>query len=222
MRIANTNAFYDDNMYNGKWAYGKVVVVPEAVKDIDVSALYGLSNATIKFADGVSEIPAHFLEGSSVGDVVIPRGVKAIGDYAFSKCEIGSGTVEIPDTVETIGEYAFRGTYCISELPEGVREIKTEGVSVSFDNDGEFILPDSVEMLGKEAIGGNVNSITIGENTSLKTIYVSSLSSASRWVYKGQSYEVFGKSGNNYTSLLKSMENDGIQVIQDKQLKPDW
>lgn len=222
VRIANTNAFYDDNMYDGKWAYGKVVVVPEAVKDIDIGALYGLSNATIKFADGVSEIPAHFLEGSSVGDVVIPRGVKAIGDYAFSKCEIGSGIVEIPDTVETIGEYSFRGTYCISELPEGVREIKTEGVSVSFDNDGEFTLPDSVEMLGKEAIGGNVNNITIGGNTSLKTIYVSSLSSASHWVYKGQAYEVFGKSDNNYTSLLKSMENDGIQVIWDKQLKPEW
>ena len=222
VRIANTNAFYDDNMYDGKWAYGKVVVVPEAVKDIDIGALYGLSNATIKFADGVSEIPAHFLEGSSVGDVVIPRGVKAIGDYAFSKCEIGSGIVEIPDTVETIGEYSFRGTYCISELPEGVREIKTEGVSVSFDNDGEFTLPDSVEMLGKEAIGGNVNNITIGGNTSLKTIYVSSLSSASHWVYKGQAYEVFGKSDNNYTSLLKIMETDGIQVIWDKQLKPEW
>lgn len=140
----------------------------------------------------------------------------------FSKCEIGSGVVEIPDTVEIIGEYSFKGTYCISELPEGIKEIKTEGVSISYSSDEEFILPDSVEVLGKGAISGNVNSIVIGENTSLKTMYASSLNGASRWVYKGQSYEVFGKSDNNYTSLLKIMETDGIQVIWDKQLKPEW
>lgn len=56
----------------------------------------------------------------------------------------------------------------------------------------------------------------------IKTMYASSLNGASRWVYKGQSYEVFSKSDNNYTSLLKIMETDGIQVIWDKQLKPEW
>lgn len=40
------------------------------------------------------------------GDIVIPRGVKVIDDYAFANC-IGMRSVVIPSTCKRLGNYAF-------------------------------------------------------------------------------------------------------------------
>lgn len=55
---------------------------------------------------------------------VIPSGVTAIGDYAFSKSTYLE-IVIIPDSVETIGEYAFSGCNLLEEIavPDSVSEI---------------------------------------------------------------------------------------------------
>ena len=42
------------------------------------------------------------------GDVVIPAGVKKIGDGAFKGCTALTG-VTIPESVKTIGQYALAG-----------------------------------------------------------------------------------------------------------------
>lgn len=222
VRIADSNVFYRHNASYPIWTYGKTIVIPTTVKEVDYEALTWLPDATVRFADGTVEIPEQFLAGCAIKDVIIPSGVKTIGDYAFSKCEISSGVIEIPDTVEVIGEHAFKDAYSIVELPEGVKEIKTEGVSVSYNTDGSFVLPDSVESLGKHAIGGHVDSISIGENTSLQTIYASSLDDVTSWTYKGKSYKAYGKEDNSYTLLLKELENDGVKVIWDISLEAEY
>ena len=49
---------------------------------------------------------ALYLNGSLVTDLVIPEGVTAIGDYAFSHCR-SLTSVAIPDSVTSIGYRAF-------------------------------------------------------------------------------------------------------------------
>ena len=60
----------------------------------------------------------------SGGDVVIPEGVKSIGNGAFYCCENLSGVV-IPETVTSIGDSAFEGCRDLSSvvIPEGVTSI---------------------------------------------------------------------------------------------------
>ena len=58
------------------------------------------------------------------GDVVIPEGVIAIGNFAFSGCE-GLTSVVIPDGVQEINSYAFSGCTSLTSvvIPEGVTKI---------------------------------------------------------------------------------------------------
>lgn len=58
------------------------------------------------------------------GDVVIPDGIKKIGDKAFNLCT-GLTSVEIPSSVKYIGEHAFEGCENLTSvsLPEGLEEI---------------------------------------------------------------------------------------------------
>ncbi len=75
---------------------------------------------------------------------------------------------------------------------------------------------------GKHAIGGHVDSISIGENTSLQTIYASSLDDVTSWTYKGKSYKAYGKEDNSYTLLLKELESDGVKIIWDISLEAEY
>ena len=85
------------------------------------------------------------------GDVVIPAGVKKIGDGAFKGCAALTG-VTIPDGVTSIGERAFYGCTELQSavIPEGVKEIsgflfrgcaKLRSVTI----------PESVRAIGKYA-----------------------------------------------------------------------
>lgn len=59
--------------------------------------------------DSVTKINAGAFSGSKVERIVLPDGVKVIGDSAFENCAFLTEVV-IPDTVTTIGAKAFRGT----------------------------------------------------------------------------------------------------------------
>ncbi len=83
-------------------------------------------------------------------EVVIPEGVKKIGDSAFNECG-AMRTVKFPEGLQEIENYAFWGCGLTSvTLPEGLQRI---GSSVF---DGCFILtsvtiPDSVTEIGGQA-----------------------------------------------------------------------
>ena len=47
-------------------------------------------------------------------DIVLPEGLSAIGNHAFSGCSAISGMLEFPSTITSIGNYAFRNC---SETP---------------------------------------------------------------------------------------------------------
>ena len=97
------------------------------------------------------------------GDVVIPAGVKKIGDGAFKGCAALTG-VTIPDGVTSIGERAFYGCTELQSavIPEGVKEIsgflfrgcaKLQSVTI----------PESVQAIGKYAFCDcrSLQSVTI-------------------------------------------------------------
>ena len=56
-------------------------------------------------------------------EIVLPDGLKKIGEGAFSNCRIES--IVIPDSVESIGDYAFRGCSELKEIsmPGSLKEI---------------------------------------------------------------------------------------------------
>lgn len=73
--------------------------------------------------DSVTKINAGAFSGSKVERVVLPDGVKVIGDSAFENCAFLTEVV-IPDTVTSIGAKAFRGTALKTiALPGGLTQI---------------------------------------------------------------------------------------------------
>jgi hypothetical protein len=63
-----------------------------------------------------------FFQQTSLDSVRIPRGVKTIGDEAFSGC--GLSSVTIPDTVALIGARAFQGNkFTAIAIPGGLKDL---------------------------------------------------------------------------------------------------
>ena len=88
------------------------------------------------------------------GDVVIPEGVTAIGNFAFSDCE-GLTSVTIPDGVKEIGHFAFSNCKGLTSvtIPDGVREINSYAFSGCTSLAGVTI-PNSVKEIGYYAFSG--------------------------------------------------------------------
>lgn len=58
------------------------------------------------------------------GDVLIPEGVKSLGNYVFSACK-SLRSIAIPDGVTGIGKHAFSGCKSLRSIviPDGVTDI---------------------------------------------------------------------------------------------------
>lgn len=88
------------NMKNGALFYGNELrYVPAAIGEYTLPV--------------IDTIPPYSFQGSKLLKILIPDGVKHIGDYVFDGCSALTEVI-IPDTVETIGVGAFRN--CV-ELP---------------------------------------------------------------------------------------------------------
>lgn len=104
--------------------------------------------------DGITEIYDYAFAGCRLERVVIPQGVKRIGQRAFMQC-VGLREICLPDSLEEIGSAAFID--CISlgslKLPDGLRRI---GDSAFRCCEGlrEAVIPDSVEHIGDSAFSG--------------------------------------------------------------------
>ena len=126
---------------------------------------------------------------SENGIVTIPKGVRKIGDRAFSKCNsLISAT--IPDSVTVIGKEAFSECFYLKSatIPDSVTKIQHSAFhrcgslkSVTIPNSvtkiGDWAfsecnclksvtIPNSVTMIGREAFGHcwHLTSVTIGDS----------------------------------------------------------
>ena len=89
---------------------GKLVELnlPDGLENIGTYFLYGSGLDEVIFPYGLSVINRNALDSSNVSNVVIPKSVTSIGNYAFRNCE-NLSYIEIPNSIESIG--VFFGYY---------------------------------------------------------------------------------------------------------------
>lgn len=129
-----------------------------------------LLGAGIDPASYMEKIPERYLQDSAIQSYVIPNGINAIDNYAFSGCE-NLKSIKIPGSVTYIDRAAFRGCSGLVSV--------TIGNSVTSIGDSAFkncssltsvTIPDSVSTISYDAfyncsgltgviIGNSVNSI---------------------------------------------------------------
>lgn len=123
------------------------------IKD-GVLVAYKGAGGVVVIPDGVKAIGDWaFSNNETLTDVVIPEGVTAIGEQAFSYCyELVS--VSVPDSVRSIGEYAFGDSVRLKDvrIPEGVKSIghgTFTGTAIT-----EMVVPEGVTAIGSMAFQG--------------------------------------------------------------------
>ena len=115
------------------------VTIPKSVTSIGVNAFSGCNQlrevritdiakwCEISFDDNpLCHAGNLFLNGLLVsGDMIIPDGVKSVGNYAFYGCS-GLTSVTIPDSVTSIGSSAFSGCSCLTSvtIPDNITSIE--------------------------------------------------------------------------------------------------
>lgn len=121
-----------------------------------------------------------FVNQSLSGSLIIPEGVKEIGDGVFQDCKNLTGILSLPSTLEVIGFQTFekcgftcelllpqnlrvigscafrncRGLYGNIILPEGLLEISSDAFSGCLHLTGDLKIPQKVKEIGDEAFRG--------------------------------------------------------------------
>lgn len=134
-----------------------------------------------------------YLDGTEVTDLVIPDGVTAIRNEAFSQCD-GLTSVTIGNSVTTIGDNAFAG--CL-----GLK-------SVSIGN--------AVTEIGGVAFEGCTNLTSVSLGNAVKTIRISAFagcSSLKSIVIPNSVIEVGGAAFKNCTSLASAAIGNSVTTI---------
>ena len=134
-----------------------------------------------------------YLDGTEVTDLVIPEGVTAIRNEAFSQCD-GLTSVTIGNSVTTIGDNAFAGC-------TGLK-------SVSIGN--------AVTEIGGVAFEGCTNLATVSLGNAVKTIKNSAFSECSSLksiVIPNSVIEIGGGAFKNCASLTSALIGNSVTTI---------
>lgn len=117
------------------------------IRDGILTAYFG-SDDNITIPDIVTEIGESAFEDSDIASVVIPTGVKVIGDQAFENCTFLK-SISIPDSVVSIGFRAFAECDELSEitLPNGLTELQP-GTFYGCTALRKVELPESLKEIG--------------------------------------------------------------------------
>ncbi|MBQ4527374.1 MAG: leucine-rich repeat protein [Clostridia bacterium] len=154
-------------------------IIPQSVTAFDERAFSNtkyLEEVSFDSTSVVETIDNSLFSNSSIKKIVLPNGLKTIGNHAFFRCEnlenientesiesIGAwsfaGTAidfpVLPSGLKTIGEYAFSDCNDITDfkLPEGVAEVGAGAVSNCSDLESIYI-PASLTYVDLSAIAG--------------------------------------------------------------------
>ena len=109
----------------------------------------------------VTAIGARAFENLAIKSIVIPEGVKVIGDYAFAGCT-GLTEIVIPASVTTIGSHAFYGCSNITNI-----EIKF------YEEDGKYSEDNVSLSIGEYAFAGCSSLCGAGDADSGYTLTIS-------------------------------------------------
>ena len=179
--------------------------VPDSVSMIGVYA-FACSKITQIDLNKAEYIGSSAFMYSSLESLIIPDGVKLLGDKAFASCyrlravKLGAGLtnisseafsgcsalpeIEIPANIVSIGEKAFFGTYSMTRVTFAVGGRLSEIAFEAFAGSGlvSVEIPASVTELGGGAFSGcsALSAVTFGEGSSLTRIEASTFSGDSR------------------------------------------
>ena len=158
------------------------VTIPNSVESIGEGAFYNCYDLTsvqisditawcnIDFGSSISNplYYAHhlYMNGKEVKDLVIPKSVKSIGDYAFSGCS-GLTSVTIPNSVTSIGSSAFERCSGLTSVTIG-NSVTSIGYKTFASCSGltSVTIPNSVTSIGEAAFSNcsGLTSVTIGNS----------------------------------------------------------
>ncbi len=103
----------------------------------------------------------------SAKNVVIPEGIKAIGNSAFQNCKTIT-SVTFNDELTSVGNYAFNGCTNLESITfnENLESIGDYAFCRCSNVTSQLILPDTLSHLGFNAFSGmtNVTDIVVGKN----------------------------------------------------------
>lgn len=147
--------------------------------DIVIPQFVNYNNDTYR----VVRISDYAFQHDNITSIVLPEGLKSIGDYAFNLCK-NLTSIELPDGLTSIGDYAFSGCDLTSiELPNGLESIGsyaflkcnilsvTIPASVLTFADSAFELAKKIIFLGNTRPSGISQNFT---NSNMPICYVSS------------------------------------------------
>ena len=167
---------------------------------------------TLVIPDGVKRIGDWAFFFSSLTSITIPDSVISIGEYAFHDC-YGLTSIAIPDSVTSIGEFAFCGCNGLTNV--------TIGNSVTSIGDGAFdgcsgltsiVIPDSVTSIGDFTFYGSSGLTTItyhGTMSQWRAIKKTSI-----WDKCTPDYKVHCSDGVLDKKDGYNITKDGVAVIQ--------
>ena len=93
--------------------------------------------------------PRAFQRQPLKGSLIIPEGVKEIGEGAFWGCNNLTGTLSLPSTLEIIGELSFSacGFTCELLLPQNLNKIEEKAFFNCYGLYGNLILPEGLSKI---------------------------------------------------------------------------
>lgn len=130
-------------------------VFPEKVTKIGGSAFQNtmLSGALV-IPNDVVEIGNYAFSGTFITSLELPTGLKTLGSYAFSDCQVLSGTLALPAGLKSIGDYCFNNCSSLTGeliIPEGLTTIPGDCFRECSNLTGDLIIPEGVTSIGGSA-----------------------------------------------------------------------
>lgn len=145
---------------------------------------------------GIDIIPNRGFEMSLIKDVILPNGIKCLGDYCFKNCRELTRII-IPYKVEYLGKECFMKCYELKEIQLDVNGLLydiREGCFKECKSIEEFIIPHKVEQIGIECFSGCSN---------LKRVILNNVKLIDKWTFK------------NCSNLFNIDLPDGIKIRND-------
>ena len=159
-----------------------------------------------------------YLEEELLTEIVIPKGVTSIGNYAFSGCS-SLTSITIPDSVTSIGNSAFSGCSSLTSItiPDSVTSIGNSAFS-GCSSLTSIMIPDSVTSIGNSAFSGcsSLTSITIPDSvTSIGNSAFSGCSSLTSITIPDSVTSIGYSAFRSCTSLTSFTIPEGVTSIRE-------